>query len=354
VIGDGQDDIGTESDSIDSLDDLPPAPDEPKQGAIKIAFEDFHKAIAKKVQGLTSNAPQSASRRTWVNGVEDWANRVLDSSILKKRAEALNRLLNLLDRDPEAGLRKAIPFGGEEDHRGIGLPGSNLVDRDIDFRLGGSGGRPGDYWDIPWEIQQQLLAKYRDLANRKFKLGRHRRAAYIFGNLLGDYYPAAQVLEEGAHYLEAASLHRDHLSQPLEAARCLERGGVYHQAIEIYEQHTWFEDAAKLHEKLDQHEEARDCWRKSVNQARKNQNYLHAAKLTREELDEPDEALAILHSGWDQSVQSQECLGEWFRLSGELGQHEQSTAEADRLCRQEVSAGRVQKAVEVLAKVAST
>jgi len=214
VIGDGQDDIGTESDSIDSLDDLPPAPDEPKQGAIKIAFEDFHKAIAKKVQGLTSNAPQSASRRTWVNGVEDWANRVLDSSILKKRAEALNRLLNLLDRDPKAVLRKAIPFGGEEDHRGIGRRGSNLVDRDIDFRLGESGGRPGDYWDIPWDIQQQLLVKYRDLANRKFKLGRHRRAAYIFGNLLGDYYSAAQVLEEGAHYLEAASLHRDHLSQP--------------------------------------------------------------------------------------------------------------------------------------------
>ena len=50
----------------------------------------------------------------------------------------------------------------------------------------------------------------------------------------------AGVLEEGAHYLEAASLHRDHLSQPLEAARCLERGGVYHQAIEIYEQHSWF------------------------------------------------------------------------------------------------------------------
>ena len=164
VIGDGRDDIGTESDGIDSLDDLPPAPNEPKHGAIKISFEDFHKAIAKKVQGLTSNAPQSAGRRTWVNGVEDWANRVLDSSILKKRKEALNCLLNLLDRDPEAGLRKAIPFGGEEDHRGLGRPGSDLVDRDIDFRLGGSDGRPGDYWDIPWEIQQQLRAKYRDLA----------------------------------------------------------------------------------------------------------------------------------------------------------------------------------------------
>jgi hypothetical protein len=192
VIGDGQDDIGTESDGIDSLDDLPPAPNEPKQGAIKISFEDFHKAIAKKVQGLTSNAPQSAGRRTWVNGVEDWANRVLDSSILKKRKEALNRLL---DRDPEAGLRKAIPFGGEEDHRGLSRPGSDLVDRDIDFRLGGSGGRPLGH---PWEIQQQLIAKYRDLANREVLLGRHRRAAYIFGNLLGDYYSAARVLEEGA------------------------------------------------------------------------------------------------------------------------------------------------------------
>ena len=354
AIDDGQDDIGTESEGIDSLDDLPPAPDDPKQGAVKKAFEDFRKAIAKKVHGLTSRSPETAGRRTWVNGVEDWANRVLDSSILKKRKEALNRLLNLLDRDPEAGLRKAIPFGGDEDHRGIGRPGSDLVDRDIDFQLGGTGGQPGDYWGIPWEIQQQLLARYRDLANREVQLGRHRRAAYIFGNLLGDYYSAARVLEEGGHYLEAASLHRDRLGQPLEAARCLERGGVYHQAIEIYEQHSWFEDAAKLHEKLDQHEEARDCWSKSVNQARKNRNYLHAAQLTREKLDEPDEALTILHSGWDQSIQSQECLGEWFRLNGELGQHEQSVAEADRLCRQEVSSGRAQETVKVLAKVTSS
>ena len=37
-----------------------------------------------------------------------------------------------------------------------------------------------------------------------------------------------------------------------------------------------------------------------------------------------------------------------------MGQHKQSAAEADRLCRQEVSAGRAQETVKVLAKVTST
>ncbi|MBC8288763.1 MAG: tetratricopeptide repeat protein, partial [Planctomycetes bacterium] len=354
AVGGGQDDIGTEADGVDSLDDLPPAPDEPKQGAVKKAFEDFRKTIAKKVQDFTSKAPQSAGGRTWVNGLNEWANRVLDSSVLRKRKEALNRLLNLLDRDPEAGLRKAIPFGEDDSHRGRARPASELVERDIDFRLGQSGGGPGDYWDIPWEIQQQLLTKYRDLANREVRLGRHRRAAYIFGNLLGDYYAAARVLEEGGHYLEAAALHRDRLGQPLEAARCLERGGIFHQAIEIYEQHAWFEDAAKLHEKLDQKDAARNCWSKSVNKARADRNYLRAAKLTREKLEEPDEALTILHSGWDQSIQSQDCLGEWFRLSGELGRHENAATEAETLSRQEISAGRAQELVKVLAGVTSS
>lgn len=351
----GQDDIGTESDGIESLKDLPPGPNETRSGAVRKAFDDFRKAIADKVQDFTSKAPRSAEKRTWIDRLDDWANRVLDSSILQKRQEALNRLMSLLDRDPEAGLRKAIPFGEDESHRGYSTPGSRLHDRDIDFHLPGqSGGIPGDAWAIPWEIQHQLQTKYRKLANREVHLGRHRRAAYIYGNLLGDYHSAARTLEEGGHYLEAAALHQDRLGQPLEAARCLERGGLLHQAIEIYEQHSWFEEAAKLHQKLDQMDEAQDCWTRAVKQARKDHNYLRAAKLTREELNDTDEALTILRSGWNLSIQSQECLAEWFRLRGELGQHEQAATEAKALSQQRLSPDRAQELVRVLAGVTSS
>ena len=351
VIDAGQDDIGSES---DRTDELPPKPGEPQTGAVKKAFGDFRNAIAKKIEDLTSKAPQTAGKRTWIDGLNEWAGRVLDNSILKKRKESLDRLLSLLDKDPEAGLRRALPFGGDESHRGRSRPGSELADRDIDFRMPGHGSGPADYWDIPWEIQHQLLAKYRELANREIQLGRHRRAAYIFANLLGDDHAAARTLEEGGHFLEAAALHRDRLKQPLEAARCLERGGVFHQAIEIYEQHAWFEDAAKLHEKLDQTEAARDCWSKSIKQARASRNYLHAAKLTHEKLKDPDQALVILRSGWDQSVQSQDCLLEWFRLSGELGSHGLAASHALELAREDCSSSQASGLVKVLAAVTSS
>jgi tetratricopeptide (TPR) repeat protein len=351
VIEAGQDDIGTESDTID---ELPPEPGEPQTGAVKQAFEDFRKAVAKKVEDLTSKAPQTANKKTWIDGLNEWAGGVLNNSVLQKRRESLERLLRMLDNDPEAGLRKALPLGGDESHRGRSRPGSELGERDIDFRMPGQGSGPADYWDIPWEIQHQLLTKYRELANREIQLGRHRRAAYIFSNLLGDDHAAARTLEEGGHFLEAAALHRDRLKQPLEAARCLERGGVLHQAIEIYEQHAWFEDAAKLHEKLDQRDAARDCWSKSVKQARANRNYLHAAKLTREKLDEPDQALVILRSGWDQSIQPQDCLREWFRLSGELGEHDLAANHARELVKEDYSSNRTGGLVKVLAAVTAS
>jgi tetratricopeptide (TPR) repeat protein len=333
VIETGHDDIGTDS--------------------VKKAYEDFRKAIAKKVDGFASNSPQTSDRKSWVDSLKEWAGGVLDSSILEKRRQSLNRLLSLLDKDPEAGLRHALPFG-DQSHRGRSRAGSHLGERDIDFRMPGLGSGPADYWDIPWEIQHQLLAKYRELANREVQLGRHRRAAYIFANLLGDDHAAARTLEEGGHFLEAAALYRDRLKQPLEAARCLERGGVLHQAIEIYEQHAWFEDAAKLHEKLDQSDAARDCWSKSIKQARANRNYLHAAKLTHEKLDEPDQALVILRSGWDQSIQPQDCLREWFRLNGELGEHDLAAQHARELVKENYSSSRAGGLVKVLAAVTAS
>jgi hypothetical protein len=350
VLESGHDDIGTESDKID---ELPPEPGEPQSGPVKKAYADFRKAIAKKVEDLTAKAPETSDKKTWVDGLKDWAEGVLDNSILQKRKESLNRLLSLLDKDPEAGLRHALPFTGEESHRGRSRQGSRLGERDVDFRMPGHDSEPADYWEIPWEIQHRLLEKYRELANREVDLGRHRRAAYIFANLLGDNHAAARTLEEGGHFLEAAALHRDRLKQPLEAARCLERGGVLHQAIEIYEQHAWFEDAAKLHEKLDQTDAARDCWSKSIKQARSNRNYLHAAKLTHEKLDEPDQALVILRSGWDQSIQPQDCLSEWFRLSGELGEHELAASHAKDLGREAHLATKASGLVKVLAAVTS-
>ena len=95
-----------------------------------------------------------------------------------------------------------------------------------------------------------------ELAGREMRLGRYRRAAYIYAHLLGDFTNAAAALVAGKHWREAAVLYRDKLKRPEMAAKCLEQGGLWAEAIEFYEQLGDFEKVGDLYAQLEQPEEA--------------------------------------------------------------------------------------------------
>lgn len=327
VIGSSRDDIGEEG---DRLDDLPPAPDESSQGPIAQAGRSVAEFVARAVQRLTSSesgrsgAAAGTGASGWMENIGTWAQGVLNRARLdSERARELRRLLSMLDSDPDRGLRKALSFGNSGSHRGTAPPGSRLSSRDVDFSLGWlTSGGPADYWDVPFEIQQQLFAKYRELANRELQLGRSRRAAYIFAELIGDLQAAAQALEQGGFYLEAAALYQDRLNQPKQAAQCLERGGLLHQAAELYQEQNEYEDAARVYDQLGQTDDARRHWTLVIQKLCGSGNELRAAELARDKLDNHELALELLDAAWQQNVRSgPQCLTEWFRLNGELGRH---------------------------------
>ena len=99
VFGEESEDIGSEAD-----DPLPPAPNEPKEDPLSKAARRARKLFARNVSDLLRQLPHRG-RRTWLNDVEDWANRQLrgvSSQLDKLRNKELHRLLHLLDEDPEA------------------------------------------------------------------------------------------------------------------------------------------------------------------------------------------------------------------------------------------------------------
>jgi hypothetical protein len=91
-----------------------------------------------------------------------------DEKLLGKRHRELLRLVHALDKDPDLGLRYAIPLHSAG--RDAGRPGAKLTHRDVDFNLARLGGQPFDHWHVPQHVQQQLLAKYHDLAGRELRL----------------------------------------------------------------------------------------------------------------------------------------------------------------------------------------
>jgi tetratricopeptide (TPR) repeat protein len=238
------------------------------------------------------------------------------------RVRELNRLLNLLKSDPDEGLKFALPFGGES-HRGQAPPSGRLARREVNFDLSRlRGGGPADFWNVPYQIQQQLREEYRRLANRELNLGRHRRAAYIFAELLGELPAAAGALVAGRHFREAAVLYQERLQQPLEAAKCLEQGGLWAEALQLYEKLGEFEKAGDLARRLEQFDDATRLYREAERAARSRHDYLAAARILEQKLDVADEALDCLTAGCRSAHEGRPCLAALFELLGRLGRHD--------------------------------
>ena len=318
VFGEESRDIGA-----DAGEPLPPAPNEPANDTLAKARQGMERWLAQGVGGVMRRLPHTGSTRTWVNQLEDWAARRLghlSQQLEQSRHRELHRLLHLLAKDPEAGLRHAIPLS-QLLHRGTASPGGRLGERALDFNLGRLGGQPADFWNVPGDIQQHLIRHYRDLANRELRLGRHRRAAYIFAELLGDLDSAASALRQGRSFREAAILFEERLGRKLEAARCLAEGGFWAEALERLEQLGEFVEAAELCLRLEDVGRAKGLFRLAVDLRLRSGDVLGAATLLEERLGLPDEALGLLQNAWPNAGQAGQCLAAEFELMGRLGRH---------------------------------
>lgn len=351
VLEQGRGDIGSQA---SDLAGLPPSPDEPAPNPLAQVGRHAQRLLAGFVAWLTRFAPATASQPTWVNRLQDWANRKLglvNDAWNRHRHKEILRLLRQLKNDPDRGLKYAIPLSGGA-HRGVAQGGNQLTARDVNFNLGQlGGGGVASFWDLPEQYRQQLIEQYRLLANRELQLGRHRRAAYIFATLLGDLEAAASALTQGCHWREAAVLYREKLNRPLDAANCLERGGLWTEAVALYEELREFEKAADLCRRLDREDAAVELYERAVTQHLQHERYLVAAGILNEKLAKPDDALAILDGAWPHTGQASACLREGFRLRAALGRHEDTQLRLRRLREQTFPPSYLVELVEVLSSL---
>jgi tetratricopeptide (TPR) repeat protein len=333
VLNEGRGDIGSQTREISQL---PPSPDEPATGFLADVSNAIGKGIANAARWLSEQAPQGGGqsgkqgraagdespvggKSSWLSALGEWAEQRLQGishSMEAARNRELLRLMNLLQTNPDEGLKFALPWGGGE-HRGIARPSSVLGSRDVNFSLGGlRGGGPADVWDVPAEMQRRLWERYRELAAREIALGRHRRAAYIFASLLNDIRSAASTLADGGHYREAAALYEEKLRQPELAAECLRKGRCWAEAIAIYERLGKHEIVGDLYAELEQPDDAAVAWRRAVAAHLQTDDVIAAAKLLEGKLAAPDEAYEHLSEAWwRHSRQRSVCLSEAFDLN---------------------------------------
>lgn len=320
----GRGDIGSLAPDIS---ELPPSPDESTLSELTGLAGKMVEGAARAGLWLSGLIPHVGTAETWVNRLESKLQGLVQNAMRladlnSARSRELQRLLHLLKNDPDQGLKFALPFGGDS-YRGPAPPSGLLSSREVNFNLSRLGrGGPADFWNVPFEVQQKLLEEYRRLANRELHLGRHRRAAYIFAELLADLPASAGALVAGQHYREVAVLYKERLKQPLEAAKCLEQGRLWAEALQLYAELAEFEKAGDLATRLEQDDEATRYYREAERVARTRNDYITAARLLELKLSASDEAADCLIAGCKSPYQGRQCLGELFRLFARLGRHD--------------------------------
>ncbi len=335
-------DIGRDAPQADQL---PPSPNEASSRPGAGISRTLTSWLARTVRFMAARAPAHADHPTWIDKLENWAQRHLQKmqeSLDAARNKEIARLMHLLEKDPDQGLRYALPLGDNR-HRGTAPPSGRLGERTVNFslqRLGG--GEPADAWEIEAEYRRRLTTRYRELADREIRLGRHRRAAYIFAELLGDLSAAASTLSSGRHWREAAVLYEQRLKQPAAAVECLEQGGLWDEAIELLVKLRWQERAGDLCTRLNQLDRAARFYHDEIEAHQIRGDRLSAARIYDEKLHEPQRALATLENGWPHSEQSRECLQRVFGILARLGRHADSAARCEQLV--EAPIGELQRA----------
>ena len=375
ILDRGQDDIGSEA---SNLSDAPRAPDEKSGAAIRDAVQGaanvVSAAFARAVHGITSRLPTSEAGSNALGRLHAWAESILngtksegsrggagnrrppDERMTTKRENELKRLMNLLQNDPDQGLKYALPMNGENQGRGVAPPGGRLFENDPNFdprRLN----QPGcaDVWDMPWEYRVRLIEMYRDLAQREQRLGRYRRAAYIYATLLNDLPAAAATLEAGHLFHDAAAVYIEHLKDPVKGAECLRRGGFWEEAVQIYRVRERWLDAAELYVEIGRPENAREMFQNEISVCRGRNDYVAAGEIADQRLNDPEQASTLLFTGWMQASNGGACFRKLMDLNGRRGNHRDAMWVMQQLTAEdELGQSQIESAAGVCSEFANT
>lgn len=265
------------------------------------------------------NKPSGEAGEAWLDKIAKWGAQQW-KELHDARERELQKLLKLFESDPSEALRHALPLAGDA-ARGAAPPGTHLGPRDTRLNVGGGRGGPVDQWNLDYQKRAALEKRYREAAAQAMRDGNYERAAYIYGELLGDWAKAADALQKGGRPRDAARIYLERLSNKSLAAQCYAEAGMLWEAIELYREMGLHEQAGDLLVKLGREEEAQAEYRLAADAT---DDVLTKARILEKKCNAPEEALAVLAAAWPLTRQACECLQARFELLGRLERHEEA------------------------------
>jgi tetratricopeptide (TPR) repeat protein len=288
----------------------------------------FYKLLFKKTKPASNEeAPVTEKKRWWATlsrafkprseKPNNWINKMEQDfdNLEKRNQKQLDKLLELLRKNPAEALKYAIPLDGEGTSRGqTGRGYFNLDKRWFDFSLfgnmggGGGGGGSIDIGDKYYILQTQYQNTARALMEQK----EYQKAAFVYMKLLKDYPQAAQCLETGNHYAEAATIYLKHVQDKQKAAACYEKGNMVNDAIALYKELNENEKVGDLYLGMHKRKEANEYFQKVVDDYAARHQFVKASIVCKQKINDDATAQGLLMEGWRKNRDASNCLNMYF------------------------------------------
>lgn len=235
--------------------------------------------------------------------------------LLERNKKEVDKLMDLLENNPEDALKYAIPLDEHGYSRGKSTTDFTMQNQGSDFSLfknlrrSGSGGVSVDLGDEFFRLQEQYKRTAKALKDK----GNYEKAAFVYLKLLKDYNSAAVTLLEGGYFEKAAYIYMKYVKNELKAAAAYEEGKIYDKAIELYEKNGKLEKVGDLYMLQGDHVKSKEIYRKLVDEFIGKAEYINASLLSRNKLHDHSKAQDILLDGWKKRSNEYSCLSYYFK-----------------------------------------
>jgi hypothetical protein len=297
-----------------------PLKDKPLNPLEKVKLS-VYKALFKKAESDNGGTTRPTGFASFLKGLfnfdKGWQKIENEFEDLEKRnQDELQKLMDLLKKNPEEGLKYAIPLDAGGTSRGGTEPSGRfeLSKRWSNFSLFGNngmfkgGGGAIDLGNDFYTLQNQ----YRATAEELIKQKEYEKAAFMYMKLLKEYAKAADTMELGKHYQEAATIHLKHTGNKVKAAQCYEKGNMIQEAIGIYKELNENEKVGDLYMTIDNKAIAMEYYGKVVEQFKEKNQYVKAALLCRNKMFDAGAGQSLLRQGWKKNLDAVNCLNLYF------------------------------------------
>jgi tetratricopeptide (TPR) repeat protein len=235
--------------------------------------------------------------------------------LAKRNQKQLDQLLDLLKKDPDEALKYAIPLDMDGTVRGGSNGTFNMQKLWGNFSLFNNASvhqSASGTTVFSDDSFARLHTQYTNTAQALTRQGEYRKAAFIYLKLLKNYHLAAQTLEEGRLYQEAAAVYLQYSHDKEKAAACYEKGAFTMDAIALYKELNQDEKVGDLYASIHNREEAFFYYEKVVEGYKQREQYVKAALLFKNKMENPTGAQEMLLTGWRENRDAFNCLNNYF------------------------------------------